>query len=470
MGAPPPIPQSNTPTLNPVLRSFWETPARNRVLHGGRASSKSWDAAGFATFLANTYNLRILCVRQFQNRISESVYALLKIQISRFGLKKRFKIDRNKIYNLATGTEFMFYGLWRSIEEIKSMEGVDILWIEEGHALTEEQWRILEPTIRKQGSQVWIIFNGRLITDFAWKRFVVNPPPDTIVRQINYDENPFLSSTMLRIIMAAKQEDPEEFAHVYLGQPKQNDEGAVIKRSWIMAAIDAHKKLGITPSGRKAIGFDIADNGPDKCAEVYAHGPVVLGADMWKGGEDELLKSCTRVWASAIRRDAGVTYDSIGVGATAGAQFKMLNGITPGKRIAYAKFNAGGTVYRPESIYSGQTKNVDMFANIKAQAWWLVADRFRNTYNAVTNGKEFKEDEIISLSSELPFLELLIDELCTPKRDYDNNGKVKVESKKDLAKREVPSPNLADALIMVYAPGIMPMKISPLAMQKARGE
>lgn len=439
-------------TLNPALRAFWKAKARNRVLVGGRASSKSWDAAGFACFLADNYKLRVLCVRQFQNRISESVYALLKIQIERFGLDSRFDIQRDKIYS-ATGSEFMFYGLWRSIDEIKSLESIDILWIEEAHNLTEEQWKVLEPTIRKAGSQVWVIFNPKLATDFAYKRFVVNPPPNTIVRKINYDENPFLSETMLKIIEAAKKEDPDEFDHVYGGEPMQDDDGVIIKRSWIMAAIDAHKTLGIKPEGKKRMGFDIADSGADKCATVSAHGSVVLGADMWKAAEDELLKSCTRAYHAARDLGAEITYDSIGVGASAGAKFAEINTANPGgKPVRYEKFNAGSSVWRPEAIYSHGTKNKDMFSNIKAQAWWLLADRFRNTFNAVRNGEKFDVDEMISLSSDLPHLSMLIDELSTPKRDYDANGRVKVESKKDLAKREVASPNLADAIVMAYAP------------------
>lgn len=448
-------------TLNPCLKPFWAAPARNRVLYGGRASSKSWDAAGFATFLADNYQLRVLCVRQFQNRISESVYALLKIQIDRFGLSERFDVQRDKIYNMATGSEFMFYGLWRSIDEIKSLESIDILWIEEAHNLTEEQWKVLEPTIRKAGSQVWVIFNPKLATDFAYKRFVVNPPPNTIVRKINYDENPFLSQTMVNIIEAAKAEDLDEFTHVYLGEPLQDDDGVIIKRSWIMAAIDAHKVLGIEPSGRKRMGFDIADSGADKCATVYAHGSVALGADLWKAAEDELLKSCTRVYHAARDLDAAITYDSIGVGASAGAKFGEINAaLLQSRRVSYSKFNAGGAVWRPEAVYSQGTKNKDMFSNIKAQAWWLLADRFRNTFNAVRKGEKFAGDELISLSSALPHLELLIDELSTPKRDYDQNGRVKVESKKDLAKRDVPSPNMADALVMAFAPGAEPMRIS----------
>lgn len=105
----------------------------------------------------------------------------------------------------------MFYGLWRNIEEIKSLEGISVLWLEEAHALTEYQWKILEPTIRKSGSECWFIFNPGLVTDFVWRNFVVDPPEDTLVRKINYDENPFLSDTMLKVISAAKRRDPEGF-------------------------------------------------------------------------------------------------------------------------------------------------------------------------------------------------------------------------------------------------------------------
>ena len=455
-------------TLNPALRSYWETKARNRVLYGGRASSKSWDAAGRAVYMAGKHKLRFLCVRQLQNRIAESVYSLLKIQIERFGLDGAFDIQRDKIYQTRTGSEFMFYGLWRSIDEIKSMEGVDVLWIEEAHNLTEEQWKILEPTIRASSSEIWVIFNPKLATDFAYKRFVVNPPPNTIVRKINHDENPFLSETMREIIEAMRRDDPDEYAYVYGGEPRQDDDDVIIRRSWILASIDAHKKLGIEPKGRKRLGFDVADSGADKCATVYAHGPVVLWSDLWKASEDELLKSCTKVFHQARERGASVTYDSIGVGASAGAKFGELNlahrDMPP---IAYSKFNAGGAVWRPDAVYSVGTKNKDQFLNIKAQAWWLVADRFRNTFNAIRSGEKFEEDELISIDSETPNLVQLIDELSTPKRDYDANGRVKVESKKDLAKREVASPNLADAFVMAFVPGAEPMRISAATLARA---
>ncbi len=455
------------PSLNPRLRDFWETPVndngdpvRNRVLYGGRASSKSHDTAGFLIFLAQAYRVRVLCARQFQNRIAESSKALLDDKIEQFGLSGDFISTDTMIRHKRTGSEFIFYGLWRHITEIKSLEGIDLCWIEEAHNLTEEQWEVLNPTVRKEGSQFILTFNPQLATDFVWKRFVINPPRGTLVRSINFNENPFLSRTMLDVIEAARAEDEDDFNHIYLGVPRDDDDNAIIKRSWIMAAIDAHKTLGITPTGSNRIGFDVADGGKDKCATIHAHGPLAAGSDLWKAGEHELLKSCTRVWSAAGERGAHIVYDSIGVGASAGAKFNELNeGVHPTRIIQHSGFNAGGKVFRPQSKYANTDKsNEDMFANIKAQAWWSVADRLRNTFNAVRNGAKFDQSDMIFIDGELPYLSLLIDELATPKRDFDNTGKVKVESKRELAKanREggpMPSPNLADAFVMAFAPG-----------------
>ena len=209
-------------TLNPILKSFWRTPARIRVLHGGRASSKSWDAAGNAIMMAYFCRVKFLCVRQFQNNINESVYTLLKVQIERFGLQRHFKITNNRIFCTKTGSEFVFYGLWRNIGEIKSFEGADILWVEEAHGLTQEQWEILDPTIRKEHSQIWIIFNPRFTHDFVYENFILTPQPDSIIRQINYDENQFLSETMKKVILAAIGKP--WFNHVYLGHPRDGDQ------------------------------------------------------------------------------------------------------------------------------------------------------------------------------------------------------------------------------------------------------
>ena len=170
------------------------------------------------------------------------------------------------------------------------------------------------------------------------------------------------------------------------------------------------------------------------------------------------MKSCKRTYNAALERGAEIVYDSIGVGAGSGSKFEEINAerkaVDPyhSTAIQYTKFNAGEGVHEPDEVYQLDILNKDFFANLKAQAWWLVAERFRNTYNAVKNGEKFDVDQMISIDSDCPLLEKLKYELSTPHRDFDKNGRVMVESKKDLAKRDVPSPNIADAFIMAFAP------------------
>ncbi|WP_289302992.1 phage terminase large subunit, partial [Methylophaga sp. UBA3996] len=143
--------------MNPALRDFWATKSRYKALRGGRDSSKSHDAAGNAIRIADYCKVKFLCVRQFQNRIDDSVYTVLKDKIAAFGLQDRFYVTNNRIKNLVTGSEFMFYGIQRNLTDIKSVEGADILWIEEAEGLTEEQMKVLRPTIRKEGSEIWLV-------------------------------------------------------------------------------------------------------------------------------------------------------------------------------------------------------------------------------------------------------------------------------------------------------------------------
>lgn len=440
-------------SLNPALEDFWLAPARNRVLKGGRASSKSWDAAGFAIYLASNFKIRVLCARQIQNKIEESVYNLLKTQIYRFGLQSQFDILKNKIINKHTGSEFVFYGLWRHIEEIKSLEGIDICWIEEAHSLTKAQWEILEPTIRKEHSQFWLLYNPDLVTDFIHQHFIVNTPPKTVIRHINYLENPFLSETMLDVIEAKKNADYDGYVYTYLGEPRQDDDLAIVKRSWFKAAIDAHIKLNFTASGTKSLGYDVADSGEDSNATASVQGSVVYAIDEWKGKEDELLRSSTRAYTTALNSGAHIIYDSIGVGAGVGAKVKELNASPKYARhpdVEFSRFIAGGSIINPKKEYEPNVLNKDMFSNLKAQAWFDIARRFRNTYNAVQNGESHSPGDMISISSEMgeDFVNALCDEITMPRQDRDAAGKVKVESKTDLAKRGVASPNIADAVVM----------------------
>ena len=231
--------------------------------------------------------------------------------------------------------------------------------------------------------------------------------------------------------------------------PKSESENALIKRAWVYECIDAHKKLNIEPTGKSFIGYDVADGGDDANAYVLRNGFLTVDIQKWQANENELLKSTMRVYSKAVESDAQINYDSIGVGAGVGSKIQELND-TKREKIKAFKFNAGAGVDNPESFYEYKVKNKDYFANLKAQAWWDIAERFKETYNAIVNGTDIKEDRVISIDSNCSNIEELIIELSTPLKDFDNNGKVKVESKKDLAKRAVASPNIADAFIMAY--------------------
>lgn len=440
--------------LNPALSDFWRTRKPYKLLKGGRFSGKTHDAAGMAAFLARNYSVRFLCIRQFQNRISDSVYTVVKEKIEAAGWESEFDIGVSSIRHKKTGSEFLFYGIARNLNDIKGTEGVDICWIEEGEGLTEEQWSVIDPTIRKGGAEVWILWNPHLITDFVQAKLPLLLGDDCLIRHINYTENPFLSDTAKAKAERLKNVDPDAYRHIYLGVPLDSDEGAVIKRAWVHSAIDAHLTVDADWTGRKCIGYDVADDGDDKNANAGIDGSIICLLDEWKGGEDELRESAARTKQNAEKIGADVIgYDSIGVGAGTGSHLNSM-----GWR-RHFKFNAAGKVERPDRNY-GDTKisNKDFFANLKAQAWWMLADRFRNTHLAVTKGATFRAEEMISIDSsriDSKLLDRLGIELATPLRDYDNQGKVKVESKKDLAKREVKSPNLADAVVIAASRGML---------------
>lgn len=392
-----------------------------------------------AASLASQFKTRFLCVRRYQNKIKESVHTLIGAQIDNFGMGG-FDVRASDILH-NNGSEFVFYGIQHNTDEIKSFEGADVLWIEEAHNLTKEQWVILEPTIRKEGSTIWISFNPRLISDFVYQRFILNPPKDTIVRLINYPDNPFLSQTLLRSIAERKEEDFEEYEHIYLGVPRSDDERAVIKRSWIEASIDAHLILGLDMAGTRSVGYDVADSGEDKNATVVIEGCVAVGVDEWKAPEDELHQSAMRAWKQV--QGGELFYDSIGVGAHVGSTLKAAK-IDGG----YYKFNAAEGVANPNKFYAPTITNKSKFENLKAQAWQELADRFRNTYNAVNKGMVYDVNDLISINSDIKYLERLKTELSAPLKSESKRGLDMVERKADMVKRGIPSPNLADAFVM----------------------
>ena len=416
---------------------------------------KSWAVATVLVELACKGRFRIMCARELQNSISDSVISLLSDTIDRAGYTQEYEVQRNRIIHLSTGSEFLFYGIKNNPTKIKSIEAIDICWVEEAENVSDESWNILIPTIRKDGSEIWLTWNPKNILDPTYQRFVVNPPDDIADIVVNYTDNIYLPDVLRLEAESCKARDYDLYRHIWLGEPVADSELAIIKPSWIEAAIDAHEKLGFSAAGRRILGFDVADEGDDANATVLRHGSVVTDMQQWRG--QDVIYSADKVYLYAQEQNVDrIVYDNIGVGAGVKAQFRRKNG-----KVQTLGFNAGGAVYKPDAKYTDDKKNCDMFANIKAQAWWMVRDRFYKTWRAVHHGDSYPEDQLISLSSSLHELEYLTAELSRPQVDYDQNGRVKAESKKDMKKRGIPSPNRADALVMAFAPVQGGLNINP---------
>jgi phage terminase large subunit len=202
-------------------------PKRYKVIYGGRDGAKSWSIAQILLLLGTERPLRILCAREVQRSIKDSVHKLLCDQINRLELGYFYNPLQTEIRGL-NGTEFLFTGLSdQTVESMKSFEGVDICWLEEARPLTKRSLTILIPTIRKAGSEIWMSFNPELDTDEVYVRFVENTPPDCLLIKINWNENPWYSRALDSERERMRLEDPEGYAHVWDGMCKAAVDGAI---------------------------------------------------------------------------------------------------------------------------------------------------------------------------------------------------------------------------------------------------
>jgi len=203
------------------------TPSRYKIVHGGRGSAKSWTIARMLILLAASKPIRVLCARETQKSIQESVHRLLKDQIDLLGLSAFFEVQENKILG-KNGSDFAFIGIrQQSVTNIKSFEGVDIVFIEEGQVVTKRSWDVLIPTIRKPGSEIWIAFNPELDSDETYERFVLNPPDGAMVVEMNYQDNPWFPIELETERLAWQKRDPEGYKTVWEGKCRSAVEGAI---------------------------------------------------------------------------------------------------------------------------------------------------------------------------------------------------------------------------------------------------
>lgn len=210
------------------LRPLFQ-PARYKVAHGGRGSAKSWGFARALLIQAAQKPLRVLCTREIQKSIKDSVHRLLNDQIQALGLGAFYEVLETEIRG-RNGSMFLFAGLAQhTVESIKSFEGVDRVWIEEAQVVTKRSWDVLTPTIRKDGSEIWLSLNPDMETDETYERFVAHPPPDAVVIQMNWRDNPWFPDVLEKERQETIRRDPDNYDNIWEGVPKRVSEGAIYR-------------------------------------------------------------------------------------------------------------------------------------------------------------------------------------------------------------------------------------------------
>lgn len=201
-------------------------PKRYKVYYGGRGGAKSWNFARALLLIGRQKVLRVLCARELQNSIQESVYKLLADQIEALGLGKFYLVLKAQIVG-ENGTTFSFEGIRNNAKKIRSYEGIDVCWVEEADAVSAESWDILIPTIRKVGSEIWISFNPQREKDETYKRFVLRKSSDTIAIKVGYQDNPWFPETLRLEMEKCKALDYDKYLHIWEGFPKVVLDGGI---------------------------------------------------------------------------------------------------------------------------------------------------------------------------------------------------------------------------------------------------
>lgn len=211
------------------LADIW-APRRYKVMHGGRGGGKSWAVAAVLLTMAAQRPLRILCAREVQKSMRDSVHRLLKDTIVRLGLESFFEVLDTEIRG-ANQSLFLFSGLQsHTVDSIKSFEGVDIVWVEEAHGVSKKSWDVLIPTIRKEGSEIWLTLNPDMDTDDTYARFIETPSDDTWCVSVNWHDNPWFPQVLDDERRKAKRTLlPEDYEHIWEGKPKRVAAGAIYR-------------------------------------------------------------------------------------------------------------------------------------------------------------------------------------------------------------------------------------------------
>lgn len=215
-------------------------PYRYKVFHGGRGGAKSHTFGSVLLMQAAASPKRVLCAREVQNSIRDSVKRLLDDVIDRLGMRSIYTSTDTEIRNVNTGGLFLFTGLRTNPERIKSFEGIDVCWVEEAESMSEHSLDLLIPTIRGENSEIWFSYNPERVSGAVHRKFVVNtPPPNSLVKKVTWRDNPWFPEVLNQERLHCLATDPDKHDHIWEGNPV-----TIAKGSYYGKALQVAKDAG----------------------------------------------------------------------------------------------------------------------------------------------------------------------------------------------------------------------------------
>ena len=447
-------------------------PKRIKIAVGSRGSAKSTGVADAMIVYADQ-GQRICATREFQNSIDESVQENLCSEIDRLGGEGFEKMAKE--IRTHSGGEIFYKGLARNITSLKSLQGVNKLWIEEGESVSDKSLKVLTPSIRSTAAdnlegedppEIWITMNRGSRQDAIAKKYLKRAEAELarsgryeddmiMVVQLNYQDNPWFPPELEQERLDDKENlSEDEYDHIWGGEYDEFVPKAIIKKAWFDAAIDAHEKLGITPTGATILTFDPADTGPD--SKGYALRKGIYYSDIGEIIAKDGNEACDVATGMAIRENADLfVWDCDGMGALlrrqTGESFK-------GIKCELRMYKGSHSPDDPKALYDGLKSlgskdkpktNADSCANKRTQFYMKLANRFHNTYLAVVKGKYIDPDTIISISSKIKLLDKLRSEVCRIPTKPNGAGKIQLMTKQEMkAKHDIDSLGMAEFLAM----------------------
>lgn len=396
--------------FKPLLTTHY----RYKLYWGGRAGGKSFAFADSLIIKARMGKFFIACVREVQNSIKDSVYKLLKDRAEYYGFDD-FKFYEDRIENILTGSKFVFKGLKeQNSQNIKSLEGVDVCWIEEGQSISKKSWDVLNPTIRKKGSEIWISMNRETENDPIWKAVGANPDEKTIAVKVNYYDNPYCPEEMKYLALKCKRESLSDYEHIWLGAPLNEGDSKLIAVKDVLKAFEIKICACTSPL---IIGVDVARFGDDKTALCYRRGRYCFKIESFsKLSTVDLANKLTHIIA-----EEKPTRIFLDLGNTGAGVYDIL------KDRGFAKIVRGIN-------FGAKAMNDDRYTNKRAEMWGLANDWLKSEEGV----QLIKDDE-------------LLEDLCSVCKGYDYKGRLQLESKDKIKARTGRSPDKADAFVLTFA-------------------